>query len=50
MATIWLIMLSVSLGLMIFTNPSAAVNAMIDGAHGAVELSLNLMEIGRAHV
>ncbi len=38
-------MLSVSLGLMIFTNPSAAVNAMIDGAHGAVELSLNLMAL-----
>lgn len=45
MATIWLIMLSVSLGLMIFTDPSAAVNAMIDGAHGAVELSLNLMAL-----
>ncbi len=38
-------MLSVSLGLMIFTNPAAAVNAMIDGAHGAVELSLNLLAL-----
>ena len=45
MAIIWLIMLSVSLGLMLFTNPAAAVNSMIDGAHGAVELSLNLMAL-----
>ena len=45
MAIIWLIMLAVSLGLMIFTDPSAAVSSMIDGAHGAVELSLNLMAL-----
>ena len=45
MSIIWLLMLSASLGLMIFTNPAAAVNAMIDGAHGAVELSLNLMAL-----
>ncbi len=38
-------MLSVSLGLMIFTDPASAVNAMITGAHGAVELSLNLMAL-----
>lgn len=38
-------MLSASLGLMIFTDPAAAVNAMIDGAHGAVELSLNLLAL-----
>lgn len=42
---IWLIMLVASLGLMIFTNPAAAVGSMIDGAHGAVELSLNLMAL-----
>lgn len=45
MAIIWLIMLAASLGLMIFTDPSAAVSSMIDGAHGAVELSLNLMAL-----
>ncbi len=45
MAIIWLIMLAASLGLMIFTNPAAAVNAMVDGAHGAVELSLNLLAL-----
>ena len=45
MAIIWLIMLAASLGLMIFTDPSAAVNAMINGAHSAVELSLNLLAL-----
>ena len=45
MAIIWLIMLSASLGLMIFTDPAAAVNSMITGAHGAVELSLNLLAL-----
>ncbi len=45
MAIIWLIMLAVSLGLMIFTDPAAAVNAMITGAHNAVELSLNLLAL-----
>lgn len=45
MAIIWLLMMSVSLGLMIFTNPSGAVNALITGAHGAVELSLNLLAL-----
>ena len=45
MALIWLIMLSASLGLMIFTDPAAAVNSMISGAHGAVELSLNLLAL-----
>lgn len=45
MAIIWLIMLAASLGLMIFTDPSAAVNAMISGAHNAVELSLNLLAL-----
>ncbi|MDE7464370.1 MAG: spore maturation protein A, partial [Clostridiales bacterium] len=45
MSFIWLIMLVASLGLMIFTDPGAAVNAMINGAHGAVELSLNLMAL-----
>lgn len=45
MAIIWLVMLSASLGLMLFTNPAAAVNSMIDGAHGAVELSLNLLAL-----
>lgn len=45
MAIIWLIMLCTSLGLMIFTDPAAAVNSMITGAHGAVELSLNLMAL-----
>ena len=45
MAIIWLIMLSASLGLMLFTNPAAAVNSMISGAHGAVELSLNLLAL-----
>lgn len=38
-------MLAVSLGLMIFTNPAAATGAMLDGAHGAVELSLNLLAL-----
>lgn len=45
MAFIWFIMLAVSLGLMLFTDPAAAVNSMITGAHGAVELSLNLMAL-----
>ena len=45
MAIIWLIMLAASLGLMIFTDPSAAVNAMINGAHSSVELSLNLLAL-----
>ncbi|MCM1368503.1 MAG: spore maturation protein A [Roseburia sp.] len=45
MAIIWFIMLAASLGLTLFTDPSASVNAMIDGAHGAVELSLNLMAL-----
>ena len=45
MAIIWLIMLCVSLGLMLFTDPSAAVGSMVDGAHGAVELSLNLLAL-----
>lgn len=38
-------MLAVSLGLMLFSDPAAAVNAMVDGAHGAVELSLNLLAL-----
>ncbi len=38
-------MMAVSIGLMIFTNPSAAVNSMVSGAHGAVELSLNLLAL-----
>lgn len=45
MAIIWFIMLSVSLGLMLFTDPAAAVGSMINGAHGAVELSLNLLAL-----
>lgn len=45
MAIIWLIMLCVSLGLMLFTDPAAAVGSMVDGAHGAVELSLNLLAL-----
>lgn len=45
MAIIWLIMLSVGLGLMLFTDPAAAVNSMITGAHSAVELSLNLLAL-----
>lgn len=45
MAIIWLIMLSVALGLMLFTDPAAAVNSMITGAHSAVELSLNLLAL-----
>lgn len=45
MAIIWLLMMCVSLGLMIFTNPAEAVNALITGAHGAVELSLNLLAL-----
>ncbi|MCH5162167.1 MAG: spore maturation protein A [Clostridiales bacterium] len=45
MAIIWLLMLASALGLMIFTDPSAAVNSMITGAHSAVELSLNLMAL-----
>ena len=45
MAIIWLIMLSASLGLMLFADPAAAVNSMITGAHGAVELSLNLLAL-----
>lgn len=42
---IWLIMLASSLGLMLFTDPASAVNSMITGAHGAVELSLNLLAL-----
>lgn len=38
-------MMSAALGIMIFTQPSAAVGAMIDGAHGAVQLSLNLLAL-----
>lgn len=45
MALIWLIMLSASLGLMIFTDPASATTAMINGAHGAVELALNLLAL-----
>lgn len=45
MAIIWLIMIAASLGLMIFTDPSSAVNAMVTGAHSAVELSLNLLAL-----
>lgn len=45
MAFIWLVMLVASLGLMIFTDPAAATGAMLDGAHGAVELSLNLLAL-----
>ena len=45
MAIIWLIMLCASLGLMLFTDPAAAVNSLISGAHGAVELSLNLLAL-----
>lgn len=45
MAIIWLLMMCVSLGLMIFTNPAEAVTALITGAHGAVELSLNLLAL-----
>lgn len=45
MAFIWLAMLVASLGLMIFTNPAAATGALLDGAHGAVELSLNLLAL-----
>lgn len=37
--------MSAALGIMIFTQPSAAVGAMIDGAHGAVQLSLNLLAL-----
>ncbi|MCH5161809.1 MAG: spore maturation protein A [Clostridiales bacterium] len=45
MALIWLIMLSASLGLLIFTDPASATSAMINGAHSAVELSLNLLAL-----
>lgn len=45
MALIWFIMLAAALGLTLFTNPAASINAMIDGAHGAVELSLNLLAL-----
>lgn len=45
MAVIWLIMLSVSLGLLIFTDPASATSSMINGAHNAVELSLNLLAL-----
>ena len=45
MAIIWLIMLCASLGLMLFSNPAAAVNSLISGAHGAVDLSLNLLAL-----
>ena len=38
-------MMAASLGLMLFTDPSAAVNSMVTGAHGAVELSLNLLAL-----
>ena len=38
-------MMAASLGLMIFTDPSAAVNSMISGAHGAVELAFNLLAL-----
>ena len=38
-------MMAASLGLMLFTVPSAAVNSMVTGAHGAVELSLNLLAL-----
>lgn len=38
-------MLSCSLGMFIFTSPAAAVNSLITGAHGAVELSLNLLAL-----
>lgn len=38
-------MLVASLGLMILTNPAAATGALLDGAHGAVELSLNLLAL-----
>lgn len=38
-------MLTASLGLLIFTDPASATNAMITGAHNAVELSLNLLAL-----
>lgn len=45
MATIWLVMLISSLGLMLANNPAGTVGAMIAGAQGAVELSFNLLAL-----
>lgn len=45
MSVMWTVMLVASLILMIINNPAGAVNAMIEGANGAVTLSINLLAL-----
>ena len=45
MSKVWLIMLIAALSALLITNPDAAVGAMIDGSHSAVELAVNLVAL-----
>ena len=45
MSTIWIIIMLVSITVLIFTNPSAALEAMIKGANDSVALALNLVAL-----
>lgn len=45
MGKIWIIMLIAAIATLLFTNPDAAVAAMIDGSHSAVELAMSLVAL-----
>lgn len=45
MSKIWLIMLIAAISALLFTNPDAAVTAMISGSHAAVDLAINLVAL-----
>ena len=45
MSKVWLIILIAAISALLATNPDAAVTAMIDGAHSAVELAINLVAL-----
>lgn len=45
MSMIWLVILLASIGTLLFINPSAAITAMINGSHQAVELAINLVAV-----
>lgn len=45
MSKIWLIMLIAAIGALLFTNPDAAIAAMVSGSHSAVKLAIDLVAL-----
>lgn len=45
MGKIWIVMLVAAIATLLFTNPDAAVAAMIDGSQSAVELAMSLVAL-----